>query len=226
MIQLDNITKSYPLRTGRKYLMRNVTLTLPRGRSVALLGRNGAGKSTLLRMIGGSVLPDEGRIERTVSVSWPLGFRGGFHGALTGAQNIRFIARIYGVDTDELVASVTEFSELGSFIHMPVSTYSSGMRARLAFSTSMGINFGVYLVDEITAVGDAAFKQKTRAAFRQKAERADIIMVSHSAGMIREYCQSGVVLENGTITYYADVTDALAHHEKNMRQSVPGFVKI
>lgn len=221
MIQLENVTKSYPLRGTRKYLMRNVTLTLPRGRSVGLLGRNGAGKSTLLRMIGGSVLPDEGRIMRTVPVSWPLGFSGGFHGSLTGAQNVRFIARIYGVDTDDLVATVAEFSELGAFMHMPISTYSSGMKARLAFGTSMSIDFGVYLVDEITAVGDDAFRKKTRAAFRDKASTADIVMVSHSPNVIREYCQSGVVLEDGAVLYYDDVEDALSHHAANMRRPVP-----
>lgn len=221
MIRLEGVTKSYKLRTGRKYLMRNLNLTLPRGRSVGLLGRNGAGKSTLLRMIGGSVMPDEGRIVRTVNISWPLGFAGGFHGALTGAQNVRFIARIYGVDTDDLVQAVAEFSELGPFIHMPVSTYSSGMRARLAFGTSMGINFDVYLVDEITSVGDAAFKKKTGAAFRRKSNVSDVIMVSHSPAVIREYCTTGIVLENGEITYHDNIDDALRHHAENMKNPVP-----
>ena len=216
MIRLDNVTKSYRLGGGRKYLMRNVRLTLPRGRSVGLLGRNGAGKSTLLRMIGGSVMPDDGTIHRAVAVSWPLGFSGGFHGALTGAQNVRFIARIYGVDTDDLIERVAEFSELGRAMHMPVSTYSSGMRARLAFGTSLAIDFGVYLVDEITGVGDAAFRKKAQAAFQAKTDTADIVMVSHSTATIREYCQSGVVLEDGTITYHENVEDALKHHAENM----------
>jgi capsular polysaccharide transport system ATP-binding protein len=222
MIRLEGVSKSYPVGSGRKYLMRNVTLTLPRGRSVGLLGRNGAGKSTLLRMLGGSILPDEGHIHRAVSVSWPLGFSGGFHNALTGVQNVRFIARIYAVDTDDLVARVTEFAELGEFMHMPVSTYSSGMRARLAFGTSMGIDFGVYLVDEITSVGDAAFRSKTTAAFKAKADHADIIMVSHVPSTIREYCDTGVVLEDGVVHYYNNINDALKHHNENMRQPKPG----
>lgn len=221
MIRLENVSKRYRAGGGWKVLMKGVTLTLPRGRSVGLLGRNGAGKSTLLRMIGGSVLPDEGRILRTVKISWPLGFGGGFHGALTGAQNVRFIARIYGVDTDDLVKKVDEFSELGAFMHMPVSTFSSGMRARLAFAVSIAIDFDVYLVDEITSVGDAAFKKKARAAFRAKAGRADVIMVSHSVGTIREYCQSGVVLENGAISYFHDVEEALERHQRNMRRPSP-----
>lgn len=221
MIRLENVTKSYRLRHGRKYVMRNVTLTLPRGKSIGLLGRNGAGKSTLLRMIGGSILPDEGNIIRKVAVSWPLGFSGGFHGALTGAQNVRFIARIYGVDTDDLVSKVADFSELGVFMHMPVSTYSSGMRARLAFGTSMGIDFDIYLVDEITSVGDAAFRQKTSAAFKSKATEADIIMVSHSHRTILDYCQSGIVIENGNIDYYDNIDDALEKHNANMKLPPP-----
>ena len=222
MIRLEHVSKRYRAGGGWKVLMRDVTLTLPRGRSVGLLGRNGAGKSTLLRMIGGSVLPDEGRILRSAKISWPLGFGGGFHASLTGAQNVRFIARIYGVDTDDLVARVEEFSELGDFMHMPVRTYSSGMKARLAFGASMAIDFDVYLVDEITSVGDAAFKRKTSAAFREKSTRSDIIMVSHSTDVIREYCDCGVVLEGGRMTFHNDLDEALALHAENMSRSASG----
>lgn len=218
MIRLENVSKRYRAGGGWKVLMENVTLTLPRGRSVGLLGRNGAGKSTLLRMIGGSVLPDEGRIVRTTKISWPLGFSGGFHGALTGAQNVRFIARIYGVDTDDLVAKVEAFSELGAFMHMPVSTYSSGMRARLAFGASIAIDFDVYLVDEITSVGDAAFKKKASAAFKAKSAQADVIMVSHSPATIRQYCDCGVVLDGGRMTFFDDVEEALKAHDQNMKR--------
>ncbi len=220
MIRLVRVSKSYPVGTGRKWLMRDVSLTLPRGQSVGLIGRNGAGKSTLLSMIGGGIEPDRGVIERHANISWPLGFGGGFHGALTGAQNTRFIARIYGVDTDDLVEKVAAFSELGEFLHMPVTTYSSGMKARLAFATSISIDFDVYLVDEITAVGDSSFRRKCQAAFAERTKTADVIMVSHSAGAIREYCRAGVVLEAGTLTYYPDVEEALAVHEENMRRAV------
>ncbi len=221
MIRLENVSKSYRADGTVKVLMRDVTLTFPRGRSVGLLGRNGAGKSTLLRMIAGTIEPDSGRIVHDVSVSWPLGFSGGFHPALTGAQNARFVARIYGVDTDELLEAVREFSELGPFMHMPVSSYSSGMKARLAFGVSMAVDFDVYLVDEITAVGDAAFRRKCAAAFRAKSTRSDIVMVSHSPASIREYCSAGVVLENGQLRYYDDIETALAVHEANMAQPAP-----
>jgi len=220
MIRLDHVTKSFMADGVRKYVMRDASLTLPRGRSVGLLGRNGSGKSTLLRMIAGASEPDEGVIIRESRISWPLGFGGGFHAALTGAQNACFVARIYGVDTDDMLERVREFAELGPFLRMRVSTYSSGMRARLAFAVSMAVDFDVYLVDEITAVGDSAFKAKCAAAFKAKAEKADIIMVSHSPSVIRQYCDAGVVLENGRLDYYDNVEKALAAHEANMKRPV------
>ena len=218
MISLDDVSKSYVTHGARKVLMNHVTFTFPRGRSVALIGRNGAGKSTLLRMLGGDIAPDTGVIRRDARISWPLGFGGAFQGSLTGAQNARFVARIYGFDTDEMVARVTEFSELGDFMYMPVRTYSSGMKARLTFAVSMAVHFDVYLIDEITAVGDAAFKRKCAETFRSKMGAADVIMVSHGANNLRQYCDAGIILENGRLTYYDDIEDALAVHEENMRR--------
>ncbi|MFP4362063.1 MAG: ABC transporter ATP-binding protein [Alphaproteobacteria bacterium] len=218
MIRLEDVSKSYRTGAGRKVLMNHVTFTFPRGRSVALIGRNGAGKSTLLRMIGGAVAPDTGVIRCDARVSWPLGFGGAFQGSLTGAQNARFVARIYGFDTEELVSRVAEFSELGDFMYMPVRTYSSGMKARLSFAVSMAVQFDIYLIDEITAVGDAAFKRKCAETFRSKMGAADVIMVSHGSNNLRQYCDAGLVLENGRLTYYDDIEDALAVHEENMRR--------
>ncbi len=216
MIRLEEVSKSYPTARGRKVLMDNITFDFPRGRNVALIGRNGAGKSTLLRMIGGAIEPDSGVVRRHGRISWPLGFGGAFQGSLTGAQNARFVARIYGLDTELMVARVAEFSELGDFMYMPVRTYSSGMKARLSFAVSMAVNFDIYLIDEITAVGDAAFKRKCAEAFRAKMGEADVIMVSHGANSLRQYCDAGVVLESGRLTYYDDIEDALAAHSANM----------
>jgi capsular polysaccharide transport system ATP-binding protein len=218
VIRLEDVSKSYRTGAGRKVLMDHVTFTFPRGRSVALIGRNGAGKSTLLRMIGGSIVPDGGVIRRDARVSWPLGFGGAFQGSLTGAQNARFVARIYGFDTEDMVTRVAEFSELGDFMYMPVRTYSSGMKARLSFAVSMAVQFDIYLIDEITAVGDAAFKRKCAETFRSKMGAADVIMVSHGSNNLRQYCDAGLVMENGRLTYYDDIEDALAVHEENMRR--------
>ncbi|MDU9006555.1 ABC transporter ATP-binding protein [Sedimentitalea todarodis] len=216
MIRFENLTKSFRIKGERKLVIDNLNLTLPTGRSLALLGRNGAGKSTLLKMIAGTMNPDSGRIVSDGTLSWPVGFGGSFHGELTGAQNVRFIARIYGVDTQELMSFVEDFSELGKSFYMPVRSYSSGMRSRLTFGASMGIHFDTYLVDEVTAVGDAVFKRKSRAVFIERMKYSSAIMVSHSMGQLRQFCDSGIVLENGQMQYFDDLEEAIAMHEAIM----------
>ncbi|MEP0234935.1 MAG: ABC transporter ATP-binding protein [Roseibium sp.] len=216
MIRLDRVTKSFKLKGETRYIAKDVSFTIPRGDSIGLLGRNGAGKSTLLRLIAGTIKPTSGRIIRRANVSFPLGFQGSFNGSLTGEQNVRFVARIYGHDTQELVDYVQDFAELGRSYQMPVKTYSSGMKARLAFGVSMGINFDYYLVDEITAVGDSNFKKKCQQVFRRKLQQSDIIMVSHSNGALKEYCTTGVVLEDGSLTYFPNIDDAISQHNENM----------
>lgn len=219
MIHLQNLCKTYTLKGRHKVVADNITATFPSGVSVALLGRNGAGKSSLLRMISGAMLPSSGKILSTGTISWPVGFAGSFNGELTGEQNCRFVARIYGVDTDELLHFVEDFAELGDHFHLPIRTYSSGMRSRLAFGLSMAIPFDTYLVDEISAVGDAAFKAKSNRIFNERMSNAGAIVVAHSMSMLRENCQSGAVLERGQLTLYADIEDAIAAHMDNMRRS-------
>lgn len=216
MIHLNKISKSFWTPTGRKVILHETNIVFPGGMSVGLLGRNGAGKSTLMEMIGGTMKPDSGSINMTGTVSWPVGFKGSFHGQLTGAQNVRFIARVYGVDTDSLLAYVDDFAELGSHLYMPVRSYSSGMRSRLAFGVSIGIPFDTYLVDEVTSVGDAAFKRKSRIAFLERMENAGAIVVTHSMPQLRKLCQAGAVLEDGVLTYYEDIDEAIAVHHENM----------
>jgi capsular polysaccharide transport system ATP-binding protein len=216
MIQLENVSKSFTREGRHKVLMQDVNITFPSGLSVALLGRNGAGKSTLLQMIAGTQAPTSGRIISTGAISWPVGYSGSFHPELSGAQNTRFVARIYGVDTDELVDFVQDFAGLGQHFHLPLATYSSGMRSRLAFGVSMGIPFDTYLVDEVTAVGDAAFKARSAALFKARRQNAGAFVVSHSMRMVREMCDVGVILEDGKLTYFDDIEDAIKHHEDNM----------
>lgn len=216
LIRFENLTKSFWVRGEQQIVVDNLNLTLPTGRSLALLGRNGAGKSTLLQMIAGSMRADSGRIVSDGTISWPVGFGGSFHPELTGAQNVRFVARIYGVDTENLLAFVDDFAELGKFYHVPVRTYSSGMRSRLAFGTSMGIRFDTYLVDEVTAVGDATFKRKSRAVFVNRMQHSSAIMVSHSMGQLRQFCNAGIVLERGQMKYFDDLDEAIAAHEVMM----------
>ncbi|MCA1968815.1 ABC transporter ATP-binding protein [Ciceribacter selenitireducens] len=219
MIRLEQASKFVYARGTRKPILDGVSLVLKRGRSVGLLGRNGAGKSTLLRLFAGTIRLDAGRIVREGNISWPLGFQGSFQGNLTGEQNVRFVARIYGVDSEKLIDYVAEFAELGAFFRSPVATYSSGMKARLAFGLSMGVSFDYYLVDEITAVGDANFKKKCSEVFQTRLVDSDVVMVSHSTATIREYCDCGIVLEKGKLTYFDDVEDAIRAHDKNMKDS-------
>ena len=216
MIHLNKITKSFRTPAGPKVILHETDLVFPTGVAVGLLGRNGAGKSTLMDMIGGTAQPDTGTIDVTGTVSWPVGFKGSFNRHMTGAQNTRFIARIYGVDTKSLLKYVTEFAELGAHMHMPVRSYSAGMRSRLAFGISIGIPFDTYLVDEVTSVGDAAFKRKSRLAFVHRMQNAGALFVSHSTRQLKKFCEAGAVLEDGVLTYFDDVKDAIAQHHENM----------
>ena len=216
MIRFENLTKRFVLHGHVKTVLANVSLTVPSRTAVALLGRNGAGKSTLLRMIAGTVDPTSGRILSSGTISWPVGFSGSFHPDLTGAQNTKFIARVYGADTAALAEFVEEFAELGDHFRQPFRSYSSGMKSRLAFGVSMGIKFDTYLVDEVTAVGDAAFRAKAAAMFKDRMSDAGAVLVSHSMGQVREMCDVGIVLENGHLRYYEDIDEAIKHHERNM----------
>jgi capsular polysaccharide transport system ATP-binding protein len=210
MIEFDRVWKSFRLPNGkRKHVARGLTLTLPRERRVAVIGRNGEGKSTLLRMIAGTLRPDSGTIRRSGKVSWPMGFAGGFHSALTGRQNARFVARIYGADTDALVEEVEAFAELGPHFDARLDTYSSGMKARLAFGVSLAARFDCYLVDEITAVGDAAFKQKAKRAFQQRLGQVQLVMVSHNEPTLRDYCDCALLLRDGHAWFFDDLEDGL-----------------
>ena len=213
MIELSEITKVYPTKTGSNLVLDRVSFSFPARTNIGILGKNGAGKSTLLRIIAGTEQADSGTIRRSGVVSWPIGFSGGFSGSLTGEENCRFVARIYGADLDEVVGSTMEFAELGEYFYMPVKTYSSGMRARLAFGLSMAIEFDAYLVDEVTAVGDAKFQQKCRKAFQDRSDRSSVIIVSHQMGTVRDYCQRCAVLKGGKLLVFDSVDEASAAYE-------------
>ena len=210
MIDLFRINKSYRLsHGGRRDVLRDVTISFRPGINMGILGLNGQGKSTLIRIISGSEPPDSGTVTRTGRVSWPIGFSGGFKGSLTGRENMRFTCRIYGADMQEVTEFVEEFSELGPYMDMPISTYSSGMRAKLAFGLSMAIGFDFYLIDEAWSVGDAAFRNKAEKLFEARKAHATLIVVSHNVATISKNCDSAAVLHNGLLTEYENIGDAL-----------------
>jgi len=221
MIELRNLTKSYPVKNGLRYVLRDVSLTIPSNTSLAVLGPNGAGKSTFLRLIGGAEPADSGTILTDEEISWPLGLTSGFQGSLTGRQNVLFVCRINGMGTDQsrhVVRQVTEFAELGEYFDMPVSTYSSGMRARLSFGLSMAFQFDVYLIDELTSVGDPIFKEKARAAFEKIRKRASLVFVSHNLNTLRKTCDSALFLRDGLANFYPNIDDGLDAYSEYIQE--------
>jgi capsular polysaccharide transport system ATP-binding protein len=215
MIRLNGVSKHYHVRSGIYRVFNDVSLTIERGEKIGILGRNGAGKSTLIRLISGAELPTDGNVVRKMSVSWPLAFGGAFQGSLTGLDNLKFICRIYGVDYRDKIDYVEDFSELGKYMREQVKTYSSGMRAKLAFAISMAIEFDCFLIDEVIAVGDARFHEKcNEELFGKRRDRA-MIMVSHDAHNISQYCDRACVLHNGVLHPFPDVDSA--YHFYNSR---------
>lgn len=209
MIKLENVSKAYRAGTGKRVVLDKVSVVFPTGRSVGILGLNGAGKSTLLRLIGGVEPPDKGKITRDVRVSWPIAFGGGVHNTMTGRENAEFVARIYGADPKAISGFAEDFSELGVYFDMPVSTYSSGMKARLGFAVSMATEFDCYLVDEVTAVGDRRFAMKYREAFRRRLRNASVVLVSHNPETIRMECDMAAILHAGKLELYETVEEAM-----------------
>jgi len=220
MITLEGVSKVYRTRSGRRTVLDNVSATFEPGYNFGVLGVNGAGKSTLIRLIAGSEIPDCGIVRRYARVSFPLGFGGTFHGALSGRENVAFIARIYGAGTRGVLEYVADFSELGEYFHMPVNTYSAGMRARLAFAACLALDFDLYLIDEVTEVGDQRFRQKCAEAFRERMQRSDIILVTHNVHTLRQYCDRGAVLDNGELTLFDDIGTALSRYHRIVQESL------
>lgn len=221
-IELERVSKSFRRERVTRHILHDVSFALPPERNIAILGRNGAGKTTLMRLIAGTLRPDRGRIRRRRSVSWPMGFSAASHPALTGAQNTRFVARIYGRDSAGLDDFVQGFAELGAYYHLPVGTYSSGMKARLAFALSMGVDFDVYLVDEVIGVGDTVFRRKCADAFRRRMGRSRVLMISHNTATLRRFCDAGLLIEAGRLTFFDSLDAAIDAHERTLGPARPG----
>jgi len=212
VFELRNVTKSYLTPKGRRYVFRNLSLAIPPGKNIGLIGRNGAGKSTLMRLLGGADVPDSGTIATDRSISWPVGLTGGFQGSMTGRDNIKFVCRVYGATGEamrEKVRYVQEFAEIGDWIDEPIKTYSSGMRSRVAFGLSMAFDFDYYLVDEVMSVGDAQFKRKCADVFKEKLQTSNVVLVSHSMPEIKKLCDVVLLVRDGGIQVYDDVAEGI-----------------
>jgi capsular polysaccharide transport system ATP-binding protein len=217
VIRLDNVTKSYMTLGGRKVVFRNLSLDLPEGRNIGLIGRNGAGKSTLMRLLSAVDLPDSGKIITRGRLSWPVGLRTGMQKNLTGRDNVKFVCRIQGVRgqrMQEKVRYVQEFAEIGEYFDQRVSTYSSGMQARIGFGTSMAFDFDYYLIDEVMAVGDATFKRKSRQVFKERLQQSRLILVSHNMKLVNRMCDFVIHLDHGQASCYENVRAGIAAYRK------------
>ncbi|OOR82426.1 ABC transporter ATP-binding protein [Moraxella canis] len=221
MIQVKNITKSFMTKQGRHYLFKDLNFTIEDKQSVGLLGRNGAGKSTLLRIICGLDEPDSGEVITNSTISWPVGVGGGFQGSLTGRQNVRFVCRLYssGNYIDEKIRFVEEFADIGKYFDMPVKSYSSGMRSRLTFGLSLAFDFDYYMLDEVSAVGDAAFRKRSEEVLQARREQSGFLVVSHNLGDIERNCDLAIVLMDQTAHVFENVKEAIEVYNKHVHQA-------
>lgn len=216
MIELQNLTKSYRTPKGRRYVFRDLSFVFPPGTNIGLIGPNGAGKSTLMRLIGKIDTPDSGKVLTDLRMSWPVGLSGSFQGALSGRDNVEFVCRLQGLQREELrekVRYVRDFAQLGEYFDLPVRSYSSGMRSRIAFGLSLAFDFDYYLIDEVMAVGDAEFRRKSKAVFREKMAKSNLILVSHNMSDIKQLCDVVVLVANGTATLFTDVQAGIAAYQ-------------
>jgi capsular polysaccharide transport system ATP-binding protein len=210
MITFNNITKFYQTDKGPQYIFKDLSFSIPENHNIAILGRNGAGKSTLFRLIAGSEYVNSGKIITDKAISWPVALATGIHSQMTGLENVRFIGRVNGVENLDLYEErVKEFSDLQDKIYLPVKTYSSGMRAKLAFAACIAIDFDIYLIDEATSVADPKFRKKARHALIEKSKSANVIMISHELDEIRTFCDSAIVMEKGKLTFYNNLEEAI-----------------
>ncbi|WP_234822938.1 ABC transporter ATP-binding protein [Ensifer adhaerens] len=208
-ISLQNIVKKYHTSAGSKTVLDGISFEITKGEKIAVLGRNGAGKSTLVKLIGGVEKPTHGHIHRGMSMSWPLAFGGGFEPTMTGLDNIRFLARLYGRPIEETIEAVDDFAELGRNLIMPVKSYSSGMRARLAFALTLAIDFDCLLIDEVISVGDQRFHRKCHDALFVQRKHCSMILISHDIGIIKSYCDKALILKAGRGRVFDDIDFAI-----------------
>lgn len=204
-IVVDRIVKEFHTEIGTRRVLHDISFSVAPGERIALLGRNGAGKSTLIQILSGRLPATSGTIHRGLNMSWPLALGGGFDGELTGYDNVRFIAKLYGVPVRETYEFVEDFTEIGRQLLMPMRLYSNGMRMRVAFALSLAIDFECFLIDEVLLVGDLRFQEKCKRAIFDGRQDRSMILAIHAPEVVREHCTSALVLKNGFGRVFDDV---------------------
>lgn len=208
MISMIDLTKAYHGEMGDNVILSNVSLHVAEGRHLGILAEPASGKSTISRMILGVEPPTSGAIVVNGAVSWPVGFAGGFHPELSGEENVRMIANLYGVDVNDVNAFCLEFSELEHDYFQPVKGYSSVMRAILGMSLSFAFDFDVFLADEVVGAGDNDFRLKCEIMLDARIDQRTFIFLSRNRRLLEQFCDEAAVLVGGRILQCRDFEEA------------------
>jgi len=209
MLEFREVSKSFWTGQRRKVILDRASMRVEPGNSLGILAPNGTGKTTVINMMAGIEKPDEGEIQRDCRVSFPLGFMGGIVPRLTGRENARYIARLYGLDPDYLEAFCRWLCNLEEYFEMPVGTYSQGMRGRLSLALLLALDFDIYLIDEgMPASTDVEFNQKAGTILRQRLETATVIVVSHQPETLEKFCRTAAVLRHGKLHLFDTLEEA------------------
>jgi capsular polysaccharide transport system ATP-binding protein len=209
MIEFLNVSKSFATGHGRKIILDRASFRVDVGNSLGILARNGTGKTTIINMMAGLEKPDEGVVNRTSRISFPLGFMGGVVSKHSATENSRYIARLYGLDPDYVESFCRWLCDMDQYFDMPLGTYSSGMRSRFNFSLMLALEFDIYLIDEgMPSTTDVEFNRKAGGVLRQRLANATVIVVSHQPATLEKFCKSAAVLRNGQLYMFESLEEA------------------
>lgn len=209
MLEFDGVSKSFWTGTQRKVILDRASFRVELGNSLGILAPNGTGKTTIINMMAGLEKPDEGTIRKNCRVSFPLGFMGGVVNRHTARENVRYIARLYGLDPDYVEAFCRWLCDIDEYFDLPVGTYSQGMRSRLSFSLMLALEFDIYLIDEgMPTSTDVSFNRKAGAILKERLANATLIVVSHQAETLEKFCKTAAVLRNGQLHMFDTLEQA------------------
>ncbi|MBL0370975.1 ABC transporter ATP-binding protein [Rhizobium sp. KVB221] len=215
MITFENTGKAYRNRKGEiSWVLRNINRTFADEVSSGILVPEGQGKTTFINLASGNISPSEGRIFRNGGISWPYTFKGNISNKLTGKQNLRFLTDVYGRNFDEAYEFVQQFSELGRYLDQPMRQYNFEMRSRLSISALFSMGFDRILVDEGMEGGDSAFRRRCVQHLEENRDRVKFLIASSKPEIITKYCQEAGVLNNGKLTFYEDMAEAVSVFNK------------
>jgi len=209
MLEFVNVSKSFWTGTQRKVILDRASFRVELGNSLGILAPNGTGKTTIINMMAGLEKPDEGQVNRSCNVSFPLGFMGGVVNRHTATENSRYIARLYGLDPDYVEAFCRWMTGIEEYFDMPVGTYSSGMRGRFTFALLLALDFDIYLIDEgMPQTTDAEFNRKAGEVLKERLATTTVIIVSHQAATLEKFARSAAVLRDGQLIMFDTLEEA------------------